>query len=191
MNAQTCDGVRDRLTGLRDGTLPALEAAATRAHVARCASCAAELDLLGELAGARRKAPRGFAEGVLAAWRAERGEPAGTDSSAPASARDDQLRMLRAERAGSAAAQPRRPRLLGQGLLPVAATAAGVLLLGTLLARGGFRAEPDANALAVTAAEAGVSILPWPGDDGVLAGAPALDALSNAEIEALLEELDS
>jgi hypothetical protein len=72
----------------------------------------------------------------------------------------------------------------------MAAAVAGVLLVGALVARTGVvrDASPEEVALAQ---EAGLAILPWPGDDGLLAGAPALDALTDDEIEALLEELDS
>lgn len=200
MNARTCGTFRDRLVELGDGTLPALEAAETRAHLAGCAECAAESDLLRGLAAGRRSAPAGFAEGVLSAWRAggSRRAVGGSGHATPARS-PARLSVFGSGapiaggsgaggEAGSGAGVPAPGRV---GALRLAATAAGVLLVGTLFARGGFGTDPDPTEVASTVAEAGVAILPWPGDDGVLAGAPALDALSNDEIEALLEELDS
>ncbi len=183
MKSTNCETVRDRLVELRRGTLSALEAAEVEAHLSRCEECAAEGDVLRALETARRSAPDGFAEGVLAAWRGD------ADRSALAAPGARPLSLVAEDRE---TVQPaaRRARPAAQAL-PLAAAAAGVLLVGALLARTGFRAQPDATEVALSAAEAGVEILPWPGDDGVLAGAPALDALSNDEIEALLAELDS
>lgn len=175
MNGRACETVRDRLVEYRAGALPALDAAATRAHLDRCAECASEVELLRDLDGARRTAPEGFTERVMAAYRGER--------------------------AGLAASVPGRAvvsgRLRGTGFaarfraLPVAAALAGILIVGAVIARTGFGPAMPADDPAATQVEAGLAILPWPGDDGVLAGAPALDALTNDEIEALLEELDS
>lgn len=158
MNGPACEAVRDRLLEYRAGALGALDAAATRAHLDRCAECASEVELLRDLDGARRKAPEGFAERVMAAYRGER-EATGFGA------------RFRA--------------------LPLAAALAGILIVGAVIARTGFGPATPADDPAATQVEAGLAILPWPGDDGVLAGAPALDALTNDEIEALLEELDS
>ncbi|HUG02594.1 MAG TPA: zf-HC2 domain-containing protein [Longimicrobiales bacterium] len=174
MNGRTCGEFRDRLVEFRNGSLPALEAAETQAHTERCAECAAELALLGALARDRRSAPRGFAAGVLAAYRVK---PAAGSARA---LRDSAPRRVK----------PAGRTRFGRRALPMAVAAAGILLAGVVLARGiGPAAEP--GDLGLTPAEASVAILPWPGHDGVLAGAPALDVLSNDEIEALLEELDS
>jgi anti-sigma factor RsiW len=200
MNGRTCGEFRDRLVEFRNGNLPALEAAETQAHTERCAECAAELALLGALARDRRSAPRGFAAGVLAAYRAKpdsaayRVEPdSATHRVEPGSTAYRALPDSAMHRAtpGSATrrAKPAGWTRFGPRALPRAAAAAGILLVGVVLARG-IGPAPESNDLGLMAAEASVAILPWPGDDGVLAGAPALDVLSNDEIEALLEELD-
>ena len=189
MNGRACETFRDRLVEYRAGALPALDAAATRAHLDRCADCAAEAELLRDLDGGRRTAPEGFAERVMAAYRGERAAPV---ASAPGLATAP-LRVTAAAPGPSAATG----RLRGAGFgarfraLPLAAALAGILIVGAVIARTGFGPGTPADDPAVMQAEAGLAILPWPGDDGVLAGAPALDALTNDEIEALLEELDS
>lgn len=155
MNGRTCEAVRERLVDMHLGTVPALEAAETRAHLDGCNACAAEATVVAALADTRRRAPEGFAERVLASY-ADTG----------------------AKRRWA------RPTLS----LPLAAAAAGVLLAGALLVRGG--SAPDDVVVMAEVADAGLNLVPWPGDDGMLAGAPALDALSTEELEALLEELD-
>ncbi|MEN8374688.1 MAG: hypothetical protein ABFS34_04505 [Gemmatimonadota bacterium] len=95
--------------------------------------------------------------------------------------------VLAAVRAGGVAGAGRGARFRA---LPMAAAAAGVFLVGTVLVRAGFGPaadEPGEQA----ATEAVLAVAPWPGEDGLLAGAPVLDALSNAELEALLKELES
>jgi anti-sigma factor RsiW len=175
MNDGTCERFRDRLVEHLHGDLDALEAAETQAHVDQCRDCAAELDLLRGLGGARKSAPSGFAEDVLAAYHADEGA---TDMAA-----------FREGGRGVALHPVTRPAWL-RGL-PLAAALAGVLLVGAVIARGGFGPDVTPAEDAELLQEAGLAILPWPGDDGVLAGAPALDALTDAEIEALLEELES
>ena len=175
MNDGTCERFRDRLVEHLHGDLDALEAAETQAHVDRCRDCAAEVDLLREIGAARLSAPPGFAEGVLAAY--------------DTGGRGTHIAAFREGGRGVALHPVTRPAWL-RGL-PLAAALAGVLLVGAVVARGGF--GPDAVPIedAELLQEAGLAILPWPGDDGVIAGAPALDALTDAEIEALLEELES
>lgn len=175
MSDGTCERFRDRLVEHLHGDLDALEAAETQAHVDRCRDCAAELDLLRGLGGARRSAPPGFAEDVLAAYEAAQGATA--------------IAAFREGGRGVALHPVTRPAWL-RGL-PLAAALAGVLLVGALIARGGFGPDAVSTADAELVQEAGLAILPWPGDDGVIAGAPVLDALTDAEIEALLEELES
>jgi anti-sigma factor RsiW len=173
MNGRACETFRDRLVEHTTGDLSALEAAETQAHLDRCEDCAAEAELLRGLAAARRAAPAGLADGILAAYREEA-------SPGIAAYRDG----------GPAVALRRVTRPAWFRGLPMAAAVAGVLLVGALVARTGVvrDAPPEEVALAQ---EAGMAILPWPGDDGLLAGAPALDALTDDEIEARLEELDS
>ncbi|HSM36250.1 MAG TPA: zf-HC2 domain-containing protein [Longimicrobiales bacterium] len=175
MNDGTCERFRDRLVDHLHRDLDALEAAETQAHVDRCGDCAAELDLLRGLGEARRSAPPGFAEGVLAAH--------------DAAARATDIAAFREGGRGVALHPVTRPAWL-RGL-PLAAALAGVLLVGAVVVRGGFGPDAVPAEDAELLQEVGLAILPWPGDDGVIAGAPSLDALTDAEIEALLEELES
>lgn len=122
-------------------------------HVAECAGCSAEAELLRLLVVGRPVVPEGLTERIRASVAAPaRGAPAG-----------------------------RRP-WWGLAAAAVAAVALGV---GTLSDREGVPAEVPAYVTELAGND------PWLSGDGEIAGAPALDDLSDAALEALLEELAS
>lgn len=164
-----CDAARDQLALQGDGH----PEGALAAHLRVCADCAAESTLVRALRAGAPTAPAGLREAIVA--RVTPGEGA-----AP-----------RAERVAPRLDSVRRwPVGLRAGLLAAAALA--VLVAGGLLLRESAP-EPDAAELlaaSVTDLEA-PALADWPGGDGLLAGAPVLAELSEAELEALLEEMGS
>ena len=89
-----CPEVRQLCAAYLDGELTPAEAAALDAHLAKCESCAAELELEREVAAALREgavslaAPEGFARSVTAALAArQRGRLLLTRGRPPVNAR--------------------------------------------------------------------------------------------------------
>lgn len=69
MNEHTCERVRDRLPQYREGDLDVRDATAVRAHLAECAECRAEIELIG-LLQTPVSAPADLEARVIAAVRA-------------------------------------------------------------------------------------------------------------------------
>lgn len=191
MNEQRCDTVRDALPALARDRLDSARAAGVRRHLAGCADCRAELELVSALATSQPHAPDGLAERVSAGLAA-RGA-----TTSPAAGPSSTTRPWR-----------RRAPWLAVGL-----AAAAVIALVLAWPRGAERTpepvvataaadratSPEPLALAdpdeghgPVAPDFGVGgAADWPGANGVVGGSVTLDDLSYEQMEALLKELES
>ncbi len=143
-----CETVREQLPELSAGLLSPTRVTEVERHLASCAECRAELELLALLRRARPEPPTPMAEGIMRAL---------SERPAPAS----------------------RP-WWGLAAAAVAAVALGIGVLPSRTDRTG-----DVPSYVAAHGDDGL----WLGEDGTIAGAPALDALSEEELEALLEEI--
>ena len=160
-----CGEVRGRLAAVAGDELTD---AALATHVRACPACASEWALVRALRAGRPVAPAGLQESIVA-----------------------RVASLGPSRAGAGAGAP-EPRINGWRVGALAAAALAVVVTAAVLVR---QAEPTDEAAELVAA-AGTeldapAVAEWPGGDGLLAGAPVLGELSEAELEALLEEMES
>lgn len=158
-----CGEVRGRLAAV---TGDELSDAVLATHVRACPACAAEWALVRALRAGRPVAPAGLQESILA-----RVGPLG---------------------ASRPATEVPEPRIHGWRVGALAAAALAVVVAAAVMVR---QAEPTDEAAELVAA-AGTeldapALAEWPGGDGLLAGAPVLAELTEAELEALLEEMES
>jgi anti-sigma factor RsiW len=163
-----CQDVNDLLPDLALGDLPLEERRAVERHLQSCEACAETWDVVGALHASRPEIPVGMEARVRAAARAE-------FDAAP----DGVLRL--------------EPRRRG-GIPPWALGAAALLALavGTPLVMDRMTESPTAADDEVLAmAERTLTPSVWASDDGLIAGEPALDGLSDEELLALLEELEA
>jgi anti-sigma factor RsiW len=144
-NTLDCGDVRELIPDLVAGRLPADQAARVQSHMATCADCRAELDLVRLLHATRADVPADLLD-----------------------------RITRASIA-------RRPARTWWG---ISAAAIAALALGIGIVSDDASAPGAEPSVFVREAEEGEI---WLSDDGLVAGAPALDELSD---EALLELLD-
>ncbi len=161
--------MRDQLPLLVQGTLAAADAAALRAHVATCAACAAELELL-------TRAGRLFSAATpqvnLAAIVAKLPSP-------PAAGRP----QLRVERGGMRRNAMPRYAMAAAASLVLVATLSFAALRGRVFDGGtGVDVAPD-TAGEVAMGEAGTPPV-------ALVGGSELDGLGEQQLETLLQELD-
>jgi hypothetical protein len=140
-----CGAVRELLPDLAAGRLPAADGARIESHLARCADCRAELDLVLLLYTTRIEAPAGLLDRITRTSIARR--PART--------------------------------WWGISAAAIAALALGIGIVSDEAPTTGS----DVPAFVREAEEGEI----WLSDDGLVAGAPALDDLSD---EALIELLD-
>jgi anti-sigma factor RsiW len=168
MNSQQCDVVRDRLPEWKAGLLQRGESEAVEVHLAACGACRDELELLEALLLARPEPPTGLEARIQARVRQE-------------------LLHESAHRNDPSVI----PISRGRRWIPAwALSAAAVVLLAlgarAILGPGGPDAEQDPLLVAVQ------EPLPeaWLWMDGMVAGAPVFDDLSDEELEALVRELE-
>lgn len=151
MNEATCGTVRELIPDVVSERLGEGASAMVDAHVATCAECRHELELVRALRASPVAVPAGLASRVSRAARLDRG--------------------------GS-----RRP-WWGISAAAVAALALGI----------GMASEPTTPAVPALApafaSENETEAELWLSEDGLLAGAPALEALSDEALLELLEEL--
>lgn len=176
MTGPACEAIKDRLPDVAAGTLPQAEEASIQAHLLSCADCRAELELVRGLRAALENesaVPSGLEGRIQALVREERGE-AQEESVGP-----------RTLDIGAQGAEPHRRRAPAWAL---SAAAVVVLALGTGIIWNRIGTEGGPDPLAVASQEP----LPeaWLWDDGMVAGAPVFDGLSDAELEALLKEFE-
>ena len=170
----TCERVCDLLPDWVEGRLEADEAAAIRTHVESCAECAAEAEVVRLIATAGPvSAPEGLEARVVAATLA--------------AARD-----LRVSGGSQSDVRPIRPRwAVPQWALGAAAVL--VLALGTPLLMDRMADSSDADTIVDTPVEIAAVEDPiatvWASDDGLIAGAPVLETLTDEELALLLEEM--
>jgi anti-sigma factor RsiW len=160
MNETVCADMVDRLPDWVAGRLDASGAARVGAHVAVCARCAAEAELVRGLHAARPLAPAGLAARIADAARADVGRARG-----PAV----------------------RRRLAPAWALSAAAVL--VLAVGTsvLMERSEPPVEPAPTEIAGLTVDDDAGV--WIADDALVAGAPVLEELSDDDLAALLEEM--
>lgn len=152
MNETTCADVREQIPLFEAGTIGREERSVVEAHIASCAECRAELELVQALHRARPVAPTDLADRVIGAVRSP---------------------------------QPVIRRARPWWGLSAAAVAALALGIGVASDRVGSEVlqAPD---FATELEEEDL----WLSGDGLVAGAPALEGLSDAALAELLEELE-
>lgn len=171
MKERSCRELADLLPDHVAGRLAVEESGRMERHLRACADCAAELVLLRALAASRPAVPSGLAARISAAALADRAPGAGPRG-----------RPHDPDRRTSGAPGWRR-RLRPAWALPVAA--ALVLALGTALLREAGRGPSGLGEVAVDDPSE-----VWLGEEGVVAGAPVLDELSDEVLVTLLAELE-
>jgi anti-sigma factor RsiW len=168
MNSQACDTVRDRLPEWKAGLLQGEKAEAVEVHLAGCAECREEVEFLEALLLARPEPPPGLEARIQAQVR-----------------REFLQGTIRRQEPGVLSI------FRGRHWIPTwALSAAAVVLLAfgarVILGPQGPDAEQDPVLVAVQ------EPLPeaWLWMDGMVAGAPVFDALSDEELEALVKQLE-
>jgi hypothetical protein len=163
MTRESCDRVRDHLPELISGRLERADAVEVEAHLAVCEGCREEAEVLAVLARARPEAPSGLEGRIKTRVREEFGH-----------------------REKPAGVIPLRRRFQRTPAWALSAAALVVLALGTtaLWDRNGQDLVQDPIVVA------NQEPLPeaWLWDDGIVAGAPVFDGLTEEDLLALLEE---
>ena len=167
----TCEKIRDELPALAAGR-PSGARDEVEAHLAHCPGCREEYEVLALLAEAPPVVPSGLEAGIRAAVAREGGRIPGTAD--PGSGNGEAGVRLPGRR-------PSR-RYFGPAW-GLAAAAVMALLLGRTLVDTGE--GPGDEALA-----GGGEFPVLLADDGMVAGGPVLDGLSEEDLRVLLEELD-
>lgn len=173
MTGSACEGIKDLLADVAAGTLPQEKVDPIQGHLLSCEDCRAELEILRDL--------RAGLAGELAV-------PEGLEGRIQARVREEFEEAL-TEGAGSAigvmGTRTRRRRVPTWAL---SAAAVVVLALGTGVIWNRVGMDGVLDPLAVASQEP----LPeaWLWDDGMVAGAPVFDGLSDEDLVALLEEFE-
>ncbi|MFO8172827.1 MAG: anti-sigma factor family protein [Gemmatimonadota bacterium] len=170
MKSPECEGVQGVLPEWVSGVLESgRQEELLRNHLATCAGCREEENLIRSLLNARPEAPADLEERIQARVREEMSRGARSES--------EEVRVLRS---------PRWRQWAPAWALSAAALAIVSLGIGVLW--NGEVPEITTEPVEVAAQEP----LPeaWLWDDGVVAGAPVYDDLTDEELEALLEELE-
>jgi anti-sigma factor RsiW len=152
---------------MANGTLEAPLAAEVEAHLGDCESCRMEYDLVQAVLKGIPPVPEGLEEKIQARVREEFGQAGrGAESG------DPQVLPFR-----------RRLRVPIWGL---SAAAVAVLALGTSLIWDGGSGDGVQDPVLVASQDPAPEAWLW--DDGMVAGAPVYDGLSDEDLEALLED---
>jgi anti-sigma factor RsiW len=177
MTHRDCETVRDLLPGIISGSLPPEEAAAVEDHLNSCQDCREELEVVTSVReglASDMAVPAGLEATIQARVREEMGRPARAKTQEP----EGRGRRVRP-------AFGRRPWARAWVL---SAAAVGILALGTSLLWNGGGPAVDPDLLEVASQDLPPEAWLW--DDGMIAGAPVFDGLSEEELESLLEELE-
>lgn len=193
-----CADVRDRLPELALGDLTPERRTAIEAHLAACEECAEERATVEALLRGRPEVPAGLETRILEAVHAELdgsrpgesdGGAAGPMLTVDAPDTDPGLAFDASGDPHVLTLEPRRRRGIPAWALSAAALL--VLAVGTPLMVGRM---DDSTPVAPTEEFAAVDdAMPsmWASDDGLIAGQPAFDGLSDEALLALLEELEA
>ncbi len=171
-----CQDVNDLLPELALGDLRPEVRRDVERHLAGCEACSDTRATVEALHASRPDVPAGLEARILDAVHAE----LGTDvASGAGEAAGGVLRL-----------EPRRRRGLPSWALGAAALLA--LAVGTPLMVSRMAEAPTvADDETLVMAERTLTPSVWASDDGLIAGEPALDGLSDEELLALLEELEA
>jgi len=173
MNGQDCQNVGDLLPSLAGGTLQPDQAGPVREHLADCPDCRLELEVVQAVLLSEPQVPEGLEGRIKARVQEEFGGMA-----RPTSGAED-------PDTGPTVLPFYRRRIPVWGL---SAAAVVILALGTSRIWNNGNQEPMQDPVVLAAQEP----LPeaWLLDDGMIAGAPVFDGLSDEDLEALLEEFE-
>jgi hypothetical protein len=174
MKGPDCEIVRDLLPERAVGSSPAEEGDPVEAHLRSCPDCQRELFLIQAVRSGRPEVPPELEARIHARIRGEF-EEAADPSIDGVSSRSD-------------AAQPVIGRRRWSPAWVLSAAAMVILALGTRLIWNQGDPEIVQDPIVVASQEP----LPesWLWDDGIVAGAPVFDGLSDEDLQALLEELE-
>lgn len=168
-----CADVNDRLPEFADGGMPSEARRELERHLHACEACAATWDAVRALSVTRPAVPADLEARIRDAVRGE-------VSTAP----DGVLRLD--SRRGVDRTRMRPPAwMLGAAALLVLAVGTPLMIDRVPSGNGMF----DEEELAM--AERTLTPSVWASDDGLIAGSPSLDGLSDAALLALLEELEA
>lgn len=169
----TCEIIQDQLADYAAGRVDDEARAVIESHLVHCGACQEELDTLALLVQATPAAPRGFEARVQAAVQGVLADAdAGTEATEATASEN-----------GSAVVPISRRRAWFGPTWGLAAAAVMALLIGRSLVDTGE--EPGLGEVALGYEDVPVLI-----DEGMIAGAPALDGLSDEDLALLLEEWD-
>jgi len=167
MSRSDCTDVRELLPEWVSGTLDPDQLEAVESHISTCPSCTGEAALIRMLVAGRPEPPSDLQERIRSRVREE----------LVAGERPGKSRVLRL---------PRRWPVTPVWALSAAALA--ILSLGIGVLWQGGTPEVTVDPVEVASQEP----LPeaWLWDDGVVAGAPVYDDLTDEELQALIEEME-
>lgn len=169
MRSPGCDEVRDHLPGWVLGDLPEREAEEIRTHLSSCTDCREMEEVVRGVLHSRPPVPPELADRIRARLRQELAGATDIPAADPSV-----TRLTRKTRWAPAWA--------------LSAAALVILSLGIGVVWNGETPETPMDPMEVAVEEP----LPeaWLWDDGIVAGAPTLDGLSDEELEALIQELE-
>ena len=174
MTGLDCEVVRDLLPELAAGSMDPEEGGQVEAHLRTCPACQEEMELVSALKAAQPQVPSEL-EGKIQARIHEEYSAAGYPE--PDRASRDANRVI-----------PffRRPQKIPAWALSAAAVL--MMALGTSLIWNQRGTDVVQDPIVVAAQDP----LPeaWLWDDGMVAGAPVFDGLSDEDLEALIEEFE-
>ena len=172
MNGPTCDDIRDLLPDRVHGTLEPEVEVAVREHVSSCPECAEEETLLRRLLASRPEPPTGLEARIRGRVREE---AIGVEAEGSPDGVSEVIPLFRRRRWAPSWA--------------LSAAAVVILSLGVgVIWNGEEIPEIGQDPIQVAAEEPAPEAWLW--DDGIVAGAPVYDGLTDAELEALIQELE-
>jgi len=172
MNTRSCEQIREALPLWVLGEMDSGEAAGVEAHLSSCPDCAAEEVVIRRLLETRPEPPAGLEERIRARVREE---------FAVAPTREG------AGKEAGVVPFSRRRRWTPAWALSAAAVV--ILSLGIGIIWNGEDA-PEVRVEPVQVASEEPIPEAWLWDDGMVAGAPVFDDLTDAELEALIQEME-
>jgi len=179
MTGEYCERMRDLLPDWRAGRLDPTRVGEVERHLETCESCKDEVSLIDALLSARPAPPPDLAQRIQARVRGEMA--VSRDGVVPLHSGSHRSRSHR-----TFSSLPRLTRWTPAWALSAAAVAALALGLGVF--GGPETPEIDQDAIVVASQEP----LPeaWLWDDGMVAGGPVFDDLTDEELEALIKEYE-